>query len=188
MELSDRDIRARIASGDLVFDPMPEDMAFQPASVDLRLGSRYFYEVLDPTNLIEAWNPPSGMMLGDTMVERVAIWPKQFYLLETLEMVTLCSNLSGELTGKSSLGRLGLIIHCTAGKVDPGWRGRLTLEVTNMSSRAIYVKPGMYICQIAFKELSSPCDRLYGHPDLHSKYQGAKSVMPAWSGKGSSRK
>ena len=188
MELCDRDIRARIASGDLVFDPMPEDMAFQPASVDLRLGSRYFYEVLDPPGFVDASDPPSEMMQSDFMEGGFLILPRQFYLFETLEMVTLCSNLSGELTGKSSLGRLGLIIHCTAGKVDPGWRGKLTLEVTNMSSRAIYVKPGMYICQIAFKELSSPCDRPYGHPGLHSKYQGAKSVMPAWSEEGSLRK
>jgi len=173
--LSDRSIREEISRGRLVIDPL-EDGCIQPSSVDLRLASvfRVFRVGILPRPYLDVGQPMEGFtelveVEGD---EPFIIQPGEFVLAATLETITLPDDLVARVDGKSSLGRLGLLIHATAGFVDPGWTGKLTLELSNVAKMAIAVRPGMRICQISFLRLSTPAERLYGSPELGSKYQG----------------
>jgi dCTP deaminase len=171
--LSDRDIRTALESGEIVVKPYdPKDL--QPSSVDLHLDRRFrvfrnsrygFIDVKVPmpdlTELVEAD--------GD---EAFILHPGEFVLGQTLEWTELPNDLVARLEGKSSLGRLGLLIHSTAGYVDPGWKGNLTLELSNVANLPIALYYGMKIGQISFFKMSSPVDRPYGSPELGSKYQG----------------
>ena len=175
MVLSDRDIRAEIAAGRIVIDPfVPE--AVQPSSVDLHLdrrfrvfrNSRYPYidvrvDQPDMTELVE--------IAGD---DPVILHPGEFVLGSTLERVQLPNDLVARLEGKSSLGRLGLLIHSTAGYVDPGWEGNLTLELSNVANLPITLYDGMKIGQISFQRLSSPAEVGYGDASIGSKYRGQR--------------
>ncbi len=178
--LSDRTIRQEIAAGRLGIEPFDED-ALQPASVDLRLDrqfrlfrvtSRPFVDVREPveelTELVE---------IGEN--EPFIIQPGTFCLGSTIEIITLPHDIVARVDGKSSLGRLGLLVHATAGYVDPGWTGRLTLELSNQSQMPIALYPGMRIAQISFLRLSTPVDRPYGSPGLGSKYQGQTGPTPS---------
>jgi len=171
--LSDRDIRASIEAGTVVIRPYdPKDL--QPSSVDLHLDRRFrvfrnnrypFIDVRKPqpdlTELVE---------IGDE--DPFILHPGEFVLGQTLEWTELPNDLVARLEGKSSLGRLGLLIHSTAGYVDPGWKGNLTLELSNVANLPIALYYGMKIGQISFFRMSSPVDRPYGSPELGSKYQG----------------
>ncbi len=173
MILSDRDIRAEIEAGRIVIDPfVPE--AVQPSSVDLHVGNRFRVfrnnrtAVIDPreeqpelTELVE--------IVGD---EPFILHPGEFVLGATLERVALPDDLVARLEGKSSLGRLGLLIHSTAGYVDPGWEGTLTLELSNVANLPIKLYDGMKIGQISFQRLSSAVDVGYGDARIGSKYRG----------------
>ena len=175
MVLSDRDIRAEIAAGRIVIDPfVPE--AVQPSSVDLHLdrrfrvfrNSRYPYidvrvDQPDMTELVE--------IAGD---DPFILHPGEFVLGSTLERVQLPNDLVARLEGKSSLGRLGLLIHSTAGYVDPGWEGNLTLELSNVANLPITLYDGMKIGQISFQRLSSPAEVGYGEASIGSKYRGQR--------------
>ena len=171
--LSDRTIKEQLASGRLGIDPLDSE-AIQPASVDLRLDrsfrvfrstARPFVDVREPvddlTELVE---------IGDG--EPFVIQPASFCLGSTIETVTLPDDIVARVDGKSSLGRLGLLVHATAGYVDPGWTGRLTLELSNQSQMPIALYYGMRIAQVSFLQLTTPVDRPYGSPELGSKYQG----------------
>jgi dCTP deaminase len=173
MVLSDRDIRAEIAAGRVVIDPFTPE-AVQPSSVDLHLdrsfrvfrNSRYPYidvrdEQPELTELVEIG--------GD---EPFILHPGEFVLGSTLERVALPDDLVARLEGKSSLGRLGLLIHSTAGYVDPGWDGNLTLELSNVANLPITLYDGMKIGQISFQRLSSPVEVAYGDARLGSRYRG----------------
>lgn len=157
--LSDRSIREMINKGCIGIDPFPEDPQFQPASIDLRLDA-----VMDGDGYLFADQPEEGYNF-------YMIQPGQFMLGSTAERVQLRQNVVGQVHGKSTLARSGLIVHA-AGLVDPGFQGQLTLEMFNMSRVPIHLKHDMVICQITFELLSSAPDRLYGHPGLFSKYQG----------------
>jgi dCTP deaminase len=173
--LSDRDIRAEIEAGRIVIDPyIPE--AVQPSSVDLHLDRRFrvfrnsrypFIDVREPqpelTELVEIG--------GD---EPFILHPGEFVLGSTLERVELPNDLVARLEGKSSLGRLGLLIHSTAGYVDPGWEGNLTLELSNVANLPITLYDGMKIGQISFQRLSSPVEVGYGDARIGSKYRGQR--------------
>lgn len=171
--LSDRTIKEQLASGRLGIDPLDSE-AIQPASVDLRLDrsfrvfrstARPFVDVREPvddlTELVEIRD-------GEPFV----IQPASFCLGSTIETVTLPDDIVARVDGKSSLGRLGLLVHATAGYVDPGWTGRLTLELSNQSQMPIALYYGMRIAQVSFLQLTTPVDRPYGSPELGSKYQG----------------
>ena len=171
--LSDRTIKQQLASGRLGIDPLDRE-AIQPASVDLRLDrsfrvfrstARPFVDVREPvedlTELVEIRD-------GEPFV----IQPASFCLGSTIETVTLPDDIVARVDGKSSLGRLGLLVHATAGYVDPGWTGRLTLELSNQSQMPIALYYGMRIAQVSFLQLTTPVDRPYGSPELGSKYQG----------------
>jgi len=173
--LSDRSIREEISQGRLVIDPL-EDGYIQPSSVDLRLAPvfRVFRVGILPRPYLDVGQPMEGFtelveVAGD---EPFIIQPGEFVLAATLETITLPDDIVARVDGKSSLGRLGLLIHATAGFVDPGWTGKLTLELSNVAKMPIAVRPGMRICQISFLRLTTPAERLYGSPELGSKYQG----------------
>ena len=171
--LSDRDIRAAIASGEVRIDPY-DARDLQPSSVDLHLdrsfrvfrNNRYaFIDVRSP-------QPDLTELLRVDDDEPFILHPGEFVLGQTVEWVELPNDLVARLEGKSSLGRLGLLIHSTAGYVDPGWRGNLTLELSNVANLPIALYFGMRIGQISFFRMSSPVDRPYGSAELGSKYQG----------------
>ena len=175
MVLSDRSIREEISQGRLVIDPL-EQGCIQPSSVDLRLAPvfRVFRVGILPRPYLDVGQPMEGFteLVEVAEDETFIIQPGEFVLAATLETITLPDDIVARVDGKSSLGRLGLLIHATAGFVDPGWTGRLTLELSNVAKMPIAVRPGMRICQISFLRLSTPAERLYGSPGLGSKYQG----------------
>jgi len=171
--LSDRDIRAAIDAGDVKVRPYdPKDL--QPSSIDLHLDRsfRVFRNNRYPYIDVRAPQPDLTELLQIKDEEPFILQPGEFVLGQTLEWVELPNNLVARLEGRSSLGRIGLLIHSTAGYVDPGWKGNLTLELSNVANLPIALYYGMKIGQISFFRMSSPVDRPYGSPDLGSKYQG----------------
>lgn len=173
MVLSDRSIREELARERIVIDPLDEE-DIQPASVDLHLDR----EVMVFTNSRRPYIDVKDSL--ESLTERVKVGveepfilhPGEFVLGSTMENIELPDDLVARLEGKSSLGRIGLVIHSTAGFVDPGWKGHLTLELSNLSRLPITLYYGMKIGQISFLRLTTPADRLYGSESLNSKYQG----------------
>jgi dCTP deaminase len=171
--LSDRDIRAALDSGEVAIRPY-DAQDLQPSSVDLHLDRsfRVFRNNRYPYIDVRAPQPDLTELLTVADDEPFVLHPGEFVLGQTLEWVELPNDLVARLEGKSSLGRLGLLIHSTAGYVDPGWKGNLTLELSNVANLPIALYAGMKIGQISFFKMSSPVDRPYGSPSLGSKYQG----------------
>jgi dCTP deaminase len=171
--LSDGTIRRLVEAGRITIEPWDPGL-IQPASIDLRLGDsfRVFHNhrasAIDlrepPTNLTEQVNVDEG--------DPFVIHPGEFCLGRTLEYVELPDDIVARIEGKSSLGRLGLIVHATAGFCDPGWKGTLTLELNNLTRVPIKLYPGLPIAQLSFMTLDAPAQRPYGHEDLGSHYQG----------------
>ena len=174
MVLSDRSIKVALGEGRIVIRPLdPADI--QPASVDLRLDRK----VLVFSNSRQPYIDIKQSMERLTEIVEIPddnhpyiLHPGEFVLGSTIEHIELPDDLVARLEGKSSLGRIGLVIHSTAGFVDPGWKGNLTLELSNLSRLPITLYYGMKIGQISFLSLTTPAERLYGSPDLGSKYQG----------------
>ncbi len=173
MILSDRDIRAELRAGRIVIDPLGE-RAVQPSSVDLRVDSRFrvFANHRYPYIDVRADQPDLTELVKVSDDEPFILHPGEFVLGSTYERVTLPDDLVGRLEGKSSLGRLGLLVHATAGFVDAGFGGALTLELSNVANLPIAIYAGMPIGQLAFFRLSSPAECPYGARALGSKYQG----------------
>jgi dCTP deaminase len=174
MVLSDRTIREEIGRGRIIIEPLSSD-CIQPASVDLHLdkklltfkSQRYpaYIDVrrnLDHLNELVELEEDNAFFLN----------PGELVLVSTLESITLPDDIVGRLEGKSSLSRIGLVIHSTAGYVDPGWQGHLTIQLSNVAKLPITLYYKMKIGQISFLKLTSPVDRLYGTAELGSKYQG----------------
>ena len=182
MLLSDRDLRAELQAGRVGLDPYDEGM-IQPSSVDVRLD-RYFrvfenhlYPHIDPaeeqadlTRLVET-GPDEAFILH----------PGEFALASTYEVITLPDDIAGRLEGKSSLGRLGLLTHSTAGFIDPGFSGHVTLELSNVATLPIKLWPGMKIGQLCLFRLSSPAEHPYGSAVYGSRYQGQRGPTPSRS-------
>ncbi len=175
MILSDRDIRAQIEAGRIEIDPFTPD-AVQPSSVDLHLDRRFrvFRNNRYPYIDVRQEQPELTEMLEISGDEPFVLHPGEFVLGSTLERVALPNDLVARLEGKSSLGRLGLLIHSTAGYVDPGWDGNLTLELSNVANLPIALYQGMKIGQISFQRLSSPVEIPYGDERIGSKYRGQR--------------
>ena len=175
MLLSDRDIRAEIESGRVRIDPWDPDMV-QPSSVDVRLDKffRLFdnhkYPVIDPSQD----QPELTRLVEVEAGESFVLHPGEFVLGSTYEAVTLPDDIAARLEGKSSLGRLGLLTHSTAGFIDPGFSGHVTLELSNVATLPILLWPGMKIGQMCFFRLSSPSERPYGSAEYSSRYQGQR--------------
>lgn len=171
--LSDRDIRQAIANRRIIIDPAVTDQSIQPASIDLHLGTEFRTFMKDTIVQLDTTNPHRNYteLVEVQREDEVCLDPGDFILGTTAEHIELVDSIVGRLDGKSSLGRMGLLIHITAGYVDPGWRGRLTLEIANVSPYVLVLKPGMRICQMSFMNLSSPAERPYGSTGLGSHYQ-----------------
>ncbi|MDO5067788.1 MAG: dCTP deaminase [Propionibacteriaceae bacterium] len=182
MLLSDRDILAEVSTGGIALDPW-EPAMIQPSSVDVRLDKffRVFenhrYPHIDPaeeqselTRLIEVDD-------GEAFV----LHPGEFVLGSTWEQVSLGPGVAARLEGKSSLGRLGLLTHSTAGFIDPGFSGHVTLELSNMATLPVKLWPGMKIGQLCFFQLSSPAEHPYGAKEYGSRYQGQRGPTPSRS-------
>jgi dCTP deaminase len=171
--LSDGTIRRLIEEGHIKVDPWEPDHV-QPASVDLRLGDSF--RVFDNHRItaIDLREVPSNLTSEVKVApdEPFVIHPGEFCLGRTLEWVELPDDIVATVEGKSSLGRLGLIVHATAGFVDPGWKGTLTLELNNLTRVPIKLYPGLLIAQLSFMALDRAAERPYGSPELGSHYQG----------------
>jgi dCTP deaminase len=180
--LSDRDILAELDAGRVQLDPLTRDM-IQPSSIDVRLDKffRVFdnhkYPHIDPaadqselTREVEVGND-----------ETFVLHPGEFVLGSTYELVGLPDDIAARLEGKSSLGRLGLLTHSTAGFIDPGFNGHVTLELANVATLPIKLYPGMKIGQLCFFRLSSPAENPYGSSIYGSRYQGQRGPTPSRS-------
>ena len=179
MVLSDVSIREALDAGRIVIDPLGEG-CIQPSSVDLHVD-RYFRIFRNHTSrVIDVREDQEDLTeLVDVGEEPLILHPGEFVLGSTTEKVTLPDDLVARLEGKSSLGRLGLLIHSTAGFVDAGWDGHLTLELSNVANLPITVYPGMKIGQISFLQMTTAADRPYGSDGLKSKYQGQWGPTPS---------
>jgi dCTP deaminase len=178
--LSDRTIREELAAGRIVIDPV-SDADIQPSSVDLHID-RYFrvfrnhsMRVIDVKENQEELTELVEIGEDDAFI----LHPGEFVLGSTHERVSLPDDLVARLEGKSSLGRLGLLIHSTAGFVDAGWDGHLTLELSNVANLPITLYPGMKIGQISFLRMTTPADTPYGSAKVGSKYQGQRGPTPS---------
>lgn len=183
MQLSDNQIKEALKSGSISFNPTPYASDIQPATVDIRLGQDFI-----------KFRPPSGNELTTSVQipgqhtlegreirlhhdDTILIHPGELLLAETEQVIGIDNTLAARVEGKSSLGRLGIMVHVTAGFVDPGWYGRLTFEVVNMSHITWGLTPGMKIAQISFFQLTSPSRRQYGDDGLKSHYHNANKVQ-----------
>ena len=182
MLLSDRDIRSEINNGRGAVEPFEEAM-IQPSSVDVRLDKffRVFenhkYSVIDPS--IEQPELTREVIAEDG--EAFILHPGEFVLASTYEVITLPDDIAGRLEGKSSLGRLGLLTHSTAGFIDPGFSGHITLELSNVANLPVKLFPGMKIGQLCLIKLSSPAEHPYGSAIYASRYQGQRGPTPSRS-------
>jgi len=172
MLLSDRDIRLELANGSLRVEPL-EDCQIQPASIDLRLGGGVRI-LRQGIGAIDAANPPPDLTteLDLRALSGFALRPGEFVLAQTLERVTLPAYLAAQIDGKSTLARLGVVVHSTAGWVDPGFDGTLTLEMSVAGPRDVALTWGMPVAQLCVFRCSSPAQRPYGSHGLGSRYQG----------------
>jgi dCTP deaminase len=171
--LSDGTIRRLVDEGRIRIEPWDPGLV-QPASVDLLLGRSFRVFHNHRTAAIDLRDPPQNLTELITVAddEAFVIHPGEFVLGVTREWVALPDDVVARIEGKSSIGRLGLIVHATAGFVDPGFAGTLTLEITNLTRVPIKLWPGLPIAQLSFMALDAPAERPYGHPDLGSHYHG----------------
>lgn len=170
--LSDSSLRECVTSGRIKISPWDDSMV-QPASIDLKLGNSFRVFHNHRVTAIDLASPPDN--LTEQVVcedEPFVIHPGEFVLGRTEEWVELADDLVARIEGKSSLGRLGLIVHATAGFCDPGWKGTLTLELANLTRVPIVLRPGLPIAQLSVMTLDKPAERPYGHPELGSHYHG----------------
>ena len=180
--LSDAKLYEAMASGLLVITPKPEARAIQPASIDLRLAAGFacvkappvHSDFIDPRRDSQHANPEFVASRADNWMLR----PLGFCLARTVEHIDVSPKLAARVEGKSTLGRFGLAIHATAGFVDPGFSGHITLELFNFTQYPIRLHAGMYICQLAIHRIEGVVQRPYGHHGLGSHYQGQKGVVP----------
>ncbi|MCL9815553.1 dCTP deaminase [Natronocalculus amylovorans] len=178
MILSDRDLRRRLEEGDLVIDPIDDpEMQIQPASIDLRLGSEFleFQRANIPcihpnsTEEVDDYVTETYVEEGDEFI----LHPGDFVLGTTKERVEIPDDLVAHVEGRSSLGRLAIVVHATAGLCDPGYQGQITLELSNLGTAPVALTPGMRASQLTFTKMTSPAERPYGS-ERGSKYQDQK--------------
>lgn len=181
MILSDRDIRARLASGSLRIEPLADpELQIQPASVDLRLSDAFVIYKLPHVPCIDPRDPDSMRRYTEQVKieegDAFILHPGEFALGSTVEWVKIPDDLVAHVEGRSSIGRLAVVVHATAGLVDPGFEGQITLEFANLGRVAVKLYPGMRISQLVFQTMTSPSERPYG-PARGSKYQGQRGPV-----------
>jgi dCTP deaminase len=175
--LSDSDIKKYLEEGLIVIDPLEDlERQVQPSSVDLRIGSEFkgFRIIrkpfIDPKDKLDMESYMESFHISEN--EAFIIHPGEFALATTYETVHLPDNLVARVEGRSSMGRLGITMHVTAGYIDPGFQGKITLEISNIGKMPVALYPGQRVCQIVFETMTSPSKKPYGHPDRDSKYMG----------------
>lgn len=172
--LSDKTIKEYLEEGKIVIDPLKDEQQIQPSSVDMRLGDEFkVFKVIrkpyidpkdeeDIAEYMESSTVPEG--------EAFIIHPNEFALATTQEYVKVPDDLVARVEGRSSMGRLGVTMHVTAGYVDPGFEGRITLEISNIGAIPVALYPGQRVCQLVFETMTTPAELPYGHPKRNSKY------------------
>ncbi len=180
MILSDRQIVEMLKTGKIVIEPLKDSTEqIGPSSVDLRLGPEFIVFRREKKPYIDPWRDDPVEFTERVKVaedEPFIIHPGEFVLASTVEYIKIPADIVARVDGRSSLGRLGIIIHATAGFIDPGFEGNITLEITNINVMPIALYSGMRICQISFEDLSSPAERPYGSR-AGSKYHGQRGPM-----------
>lgn len=178
--LSDKTIKEYLEEGKIVIDPLKDEQQIQPSSVDMRLGDEFkVFKVIrkpyidpkdeeDIAEYMESSTVPEG--------EAFIIHPNEFALATTQEYVKVPDDLVARVEGRSSMGRLGVTMHVTAGYVDPGFEGRITLEISNIGTMPVALYPGQRVCQLVFETMTTPAELPYGHPKRNSKYM--KQLKP----------
>ena len=177
---SDKTIKEYLEEGKIVIDPLKDEQQIQPSSVDMRLGDEFkVFKVIrkpyidpkdeeDIAEYMESSTVPEG--------EAFIIHPNEFALATTQEYVKVPDDLVARVEGRSSMGRLGVTMHVTAGYVDPGFEGRITLEISNIGAMPVALYPGQRVCQLVFETMTTPAELPYGHPKRNSKYM--KQLKP----------
>jgi dCTP deaminase len=178
--LSDRSIKSEIAAGRILIEPFDESLV-QPSSVDVRVDRKFRVFHNARYAYIDVRRPMDDLteLIEISADEPFILHPGEFVLGQTLETITLPNDIVARLEGKSSLGRLGLLIHSTAGFVDPSWEGNLTLELSNVANLPITIYHGMPIGQISFMRMDAPVEHPYGTNEVRSKYQGQDEPTPS---------
>ena len=178
--LSDKTIKEYLKEGKIEIDPLKDEQQIQPSSVDMRLGDEFkVFKVIrkpyidpkdeeDIAEYMESSTVPEG--------EAFIIHPNEFALATTQEYVKVPDDLVARVEGRSSMGRLGVTMHVTAGYVDPGFEGRITLEISNIGAMPVALYPGQRVCQLVFETMTTPAELPYGHPKRNSKYM--KQLKP----------
>lgn len=178
--LSDKTIKEYLEEGKIVIDPLKDEQQIQPSSIDMRLGDEFkVFKVIrkpyidpkdeeDIAEYMESSTVPEG--------EAFIIHPNEFALATTQEYVKVPDDLVARVEGRSSMGRLGVTMHVTAGYVDPGFEGRITLEISNIGAMPVALYPGQRVCQLVFETMTTPAELPYGHPKRNSKYM--KQLKP----------
>lgn len=178
--LSDKTIKEYLEEGKIVIDSLKDEQQIQPSSVDMRLGDEFkVFKVIrkpyidpkdeeDIAEYMESSTVPEG--------EAFIIHPNEFALATTQEYVKVPNDLVARVEGRSSMGRLGVTMHVTAGYVDPGFEGRITLEISNIGAMPVALYPGQRVCQLVFETMTTPAELPYGHPKRNSKYM--KQLKP----------
>ena len=178
--LSDKTIKEYLEEGKIVIDPLKDEQQIQPSSVDMRLGDEFkVFKVIrkpyidpkdeeDIAEYMESSTVPEG--------EAFIIHPNEFALATTQEYVKVPDDLVARVEGRSSMGRLGVTMHVTAGYVDPGFEGRITIEISNIGAMPVALYPGQRVCQLVFETMTTPAELPYGHPKRNSKYM--KQLKP----------
>ncbi|MGB3411856.1 MAG: dCTP deaminase [Microthrixaceae bacterium] len=178
MILADASIRKLADAGRLTIDPYDPELV-QPASIDVRLGTQF--RVMRNSRLTHIDPVAHDDKLMDVVEvpidDQFILHPGEFALGHTAERFSLPDDVVGMVNGKSSLGRIGVQVHATAGFVDPGFNGVIVLELSNVANLPILLRPGMKIAQMVFQQLDQPAERPYGHPELGSKYQGQSGAV-----------
>ncbi|MCC7553679.1 MAG: dCTP deaminase [Methanobacteriaceae archaeon] len=176
--LSDKDIKEFLDAKKIIIDPLKDEKQIQPSSVDLRIGDEFkvfkvirkpFIDPLDQEDV-------ASYMESSTVENNAAfiIHPNEFALATTLEYIKVPNDLVARVEGRSSMGRLGVTMHVTAGYIDPGFEGKITLEISNIGAMPVALYPGQRVCQVVFETMTSPSQKPYGHPERNSKYMGQK--------------
>jgi dCTP deaminase len=175
--LSDKDIKNYLNTKKIVIEPLINfEKQIQPSSVDLRIGNEFkSFKIIrkpfiDPKDSSDISSYMESVHIPDE--ESFIIHPNEFALATTYETVKVPNNLVARVEGRSSMGRLGITMHVTAGYIDPGFEGRITLEISNIGKMPVALYPGQRVCQIVFETMTSASEKPYGHPDRDSKYMG----------------
>ncbi len=178
--LADHEIEQAVQDGEILIDPRFAPERLQPASVDLLLGNEFMTYARGTR--IDPRLPSATMIHTDVALpgDPFILSPGRFVLATTIEEIGLSDEIAARIEGKSSIARMGVIVHSTAGFIDPGFLGQLTLEMTNFNNIPVVLWPGMPICQVSFTRITK-CRRPYGHEELGSKYQAQKGVTPTRS-------